>query len=265
MINHRFIAVPIATVATLLLFITGCGTAAYEERLMATQKRLAQTAKFLVLYDMPVPIADDRVFVRIPKIFTQTPISDANAIDTMTSKPYTPDRLNPPFLKDGIPGLRVTYEQTMRDVESHQMPVYLYLAATTAAETAKTGKPLTETLREQIAGAFPKETVQWDLLEADTPELDKPKNPWKVLRVAGEQDFKLDVAPLMMPGKFRLYLYEAQGYQVLVGWRAPDTTSSLVNIDELGPLVAGTIEVKGPPPPPPAAPAAPATPEAPKP
>lgn len=220
----------------------GCGTGEYQRRLEARVAQIQQVAQFSVLYDVPLPLPGTTVSVRIPSLFqigfdanTQDPDGGGGLID--------PRRLQPPFVT--LPGFKLTYEIIFTDSNNNnaRRPFYIYMAVATAADAAA-GKPVAEAIREQVATQFP--SAAWEDVSCTSPT--GAVVACKRINVSGPQVFYTGPGQYeSLSGVFQLYLHEAQGQHVLIGWRVPDAVSEKANLDQLARLTAGTIVVAAPP------------------
>jgi hypothetical protein len=135
-----------------------------------------------------------------------------------------------------LPGAKLTYEAFFT-VGTTQSPYYCYLAAGQA--DAELPQKLLDTLKKTFANA-----PAWETVQADGPG--GVQIPWKKIRVAGSMSFDIDpgggtILTQNHAGTFELWLHEANGYSVLVGWRIRDGDNNVVKLLDKAPIAAGTL------------------------
>jgi len=106
--------------------------------------------------------------------------------------------------------------------------------------------PLTDYLVQKLSKAFPDKTFAWEEVQAEMPQGSATKS-WKRLSLETEQPFQFigsasNDSLSKVPGKFELYLYQLDGWNILVGWRAASAIDSKVPLARLAQLAAGTIQ-----------------------
>ncbi len=193
--------------------LSGCGTADYEQLASRRVEEFRGSAPFKTLFG-PTELADTPIRIRVPMIFKNSYMENSAHPDDGAR--ISPDRLQPPFLP--LPGFKVCYE-SMFGVAGKPVPYYCYLAAVPAkpGDADKLADQLMAALKEKF-----KETPDtWELVDAATPTT--KSLPWKKIRVTADQSFRSfdgqKVSPGTLPGIFELWLHDAPGYIVLVGWR----------------------------------------------
>ncbi len=226
----------------------GCGTGAYEARMSETKARLESAPKFRVspkqLYGyIPAgqPMPGEAVNLRIPQVFSQA--YEEGTSDPQTGQPLTPERLFPAGVKP--PGYFRTYEAYGKGEQGLEWPYYFYLAAQRAAQ------PLDQVageLRAALAEKLPATPETWEDVELHS--LEGTPHTWKKLRVEGEMTFERVnpdrvQEPAQAPGVLELYLTERDGYQVLLGWRAPAELEESTLVGDWVRMSAGTVQVEG--------------------
>lgn len=210
----------------------GCGTGGYEKLLRNNTAAISRRAQFNQLYAAQ-QIEGTTLLIRFPQVFKRS--YTAASADPDTGQPLDPRRLQAPFLL--LPGFKLCWE-AFAGPDNARLPYYCYLAAPTAAEIPA-GTTLAETLRSQLASKFP--GAAWEEVSCLSPT--GAAIPWRRLTVSGAQDFYTGGGQYAsLPGRFQLYLYEAQGLYILVGWRVPDSIALTANLDQLAELTAGTLE-----------------------
>jgi hypothetical protein len=228
-------ALPVALVG--LVTCLGCGTRGYEKLVAQRAADFEQRAQFNQLY-ADQQIEGTSISIRFPQVFKRS--YTAASADPDTGQPIDPRRLQPPFLL--LPGFKLCWE-ALGGPDNARLPYYCYLAVPTAAEIPA-GTSLAETLRSELASKFP--GAAWE--DVTCRSLEGALVPWRRLTVSGPQDFHVGGGQYsLLPGRFQLYLHEAQGQYVIVGWRVPDSIALAANLDQLAELTAGTISVAPPP------------------
>ena len=195
-------------------FLSGCGTSDYEQLVKQREDRLRGLAPFKALFG-PTELPDTPIRIRVPMIFTNSYLE--NSAHPEDGARISPDRFQPPFLP--LPGAKVCYESHL--LGAKLLPYYCYLAAVPAqpGDADKLADQLLTKLKEKF-----KETPEaWEAVDAVMPSTKSIQ--WKKIRVTADQPFLVadgqKVAPEILPGIFELWLHDAPGYVVLVGWRAP--------------------------------------------
>lgn len=165
--------------------------------------------------------------------------------------PPADPRAQPPFVK--LPGLSTTYERAIDDASGQFLPVYIYFAALSKAEMK--ADALQAALAQQVSAAVP--GAAWS--DAALPTPNGTTNTFKRLRAEGPQDFvNLQTnAVVKQDGRLDLYLIDAGGHLVLIGWRAPkgqgekwqfpasDAAMGTVVIDQAAPPADGQPALPG--------------------
>ncbi|MGD9644108.1 MAG: hypothetical protein AB7U73_00500 [Pirellulales bacterium] len=151
--------------------------------------------------------------IRVPMAFRESYKPDSGHPDD--NGRIKPERFQPPFLK--LPGLKLCYEGKVADAAGGKVPFYCYLAAVPKGDAEK----IAAQLEEQLKAKFPNTPADWENVDAKTPD-DKAVS-WRKLRVEGEQPFFVEGQPeaKVMPGIFEVWVHKADGYAVMVAWRAP--------------------------------------------
>jgi hypothetical protein len=212
------IARPILVAAS-VLFLSGCGTRAYEERVDKGMASLRTAQQYLGISPGAVEIPGTGFMIRLPKFID----GGAKAYNEQSAEPngqgiVNPERLNPPFLK--IPGLRVCYEVFGFDAETNEsLSVYCYQAVLPAADAVVEGKPIEEWIQTQLAKVFG-DSAQWT--DVKLPTQAGPQVDWRQINVKGMQNFFTQSGAVKpSPGVFELYTKEMDGNRLLIGWRYP--------------------------------------------
>ncbi|HEX3727153.1 MAG TPA: hypothetical protein VHV08_12955 [Pirellulales bacterium] len=224
----------IAVPAALSAVIAGCGTAEYNALVLSRTNNLRTSAPFRVLYG-PTRLPGTPISLRVPLSFRKSYTEDSPHGDD--GPKIRPDRFQPPFLQ--IPGMKICYEGMANVGAAGKIPFTCYLAAVPAkpGDADKLAADLLEKLQQTFKDA-PKE---WQNIDAVAP--DGKAQPWKKVRVVGDQPFPANsgriadgkkVTTEVMPGIFELWLYDAQDYIVLIGWRAPTAADGASSGQEVG-------------------------------
>jgi hypothetical protein len=134
----------------------------------------------------------------------------------------------------------------MPDERGAPLPFFCHIAAQPTNTPAD--MPLAEKIRSEVSKAYqPKEEnspIQWESITCESPELGQSVT-CKRLEAKGEQNFQaLGVLnPNALSGAVQVYLYEGQGWDVVMFWRVPDTLASRVPLSDWAQRTCGTIKV----------------------
>lgn len=184
-------------------------------------------------------LADDRVNLRIPAIFTGIPINEYSMTPEATMP--SPERLYPAGVK--LPGYNRTCEADLQDSEGNKATVSMYLAAKPAPEGTidEEADRLREELSERVTGKID----PWEDVEIETP--DGGILQWQRLRVEGSFEFDLYQSDgqggrQKHAGVIELFYYEGQGFHVIIGYKCVAELEEESKLAELVPLSAGTLK-----------------------
>jgi hypothetical protein len=246
----------------LITTLAGCGTSDYDTQLRTRLDELRAGAPFRVLF-APTSIPDTPIKIRVPQLFPKSYTAASPHPDD--GPKIRADRLNPPFME--LPGLRICYEGKGVDPDRGKLPYYCYICvvASKPGDAEKMAADLLAKLKETF-----KEAPAWENVDVRTPT-DKGMQ-WLKLRVSSEQPFPINRGAngpksANFPGIFELWLYDAQQYIVLVGWRTPEsvqgatTTAEVktaadlfrrasadkIDLSSLPALTAGSLVIETPP------------------
>jgi hypothetical protein len=220
-----------------LFALTGCGTSEYERRLNTGASKAQAESKWNNLYG-PQDLADTPVSVRLPKMFTDSPLVVGVPVG---GKPVD-DRRVKPMLFD-FPGLKLTYETLVEDPQAGKLPCYCHVGAVAGAAGQLSAAVLADL---QNKGPFDQQPT-WSDFQAETS--DGKTIACKKLRVTGQQDFyTLNKAGQeqyqQLPGLLEVYVHEEAGQQVLIAWRMPVSIEGTVALAKWAPVVAGSVSIK---------------------
>ena len=239
--GHCFCLILLTAVAA------GCGTAEYERRVKEYTNAQPVDSVFTDLYDKPSPIPGSTVQLRLPKNLDQAKAFNESSPDPSGTGKIDARRVQPPFMK--LSGLKATYEMLVPGDAGGPLCYYLYLAALAAGEPPAGGAALTDSLQQQLTAAFPAANpkLQWTDVACQTPSA--AKIAWKRIQVSGDQEFSTGNSGQFknVPGTLILYLHEAQGIRVLIGWRVPNSLEQQAKADGLAKVMGGTVEVSAAP------------------
>ncbi|HEV2972847.1 MAG TPA: hypothetical protein VGY55_22965 [Pirellulales bacterium] len=227
----------------LMALSTGCGTGVYAERFDARLVELQRESAFAPLNrlteDMPVNF-------RLPDTLTHAfTLHSADTVDA--SKHVSRARVLPPFLLNGV-GFRESFEGTYLDISQVKTPYYLYIWM----HDAPRPKDGLEIVRNTLAAILGPPESDWTDVAAKTP--DGPEGQtrnWKRIHFKAPQSFEVErnsnLADEVMPGIFELWVYDAKGCDVVLGWRASEDAWDKCKIgdaklQDIPELVAGTIQ-----------------------
>jgi hypothetical protein len=222
------------------LLITGCGTGTYNDRYDHRLAELKVSSKYSVLTHDPTD--DLPVNFRVPKVFEHSyELKSEDPHDR--GKHIAPQILMPPFLINPF-GFRRMYEGSNTDKKPFYLYVWMY-----DAERPKEASGGENAVRNALRAILNDPTADWQAVDADTP--DGQTRKWKHLLLKGDQEFEIERSGSLendrQAGVFDLWLYNAGGWDVMLGWRAPaDVWDNLnvgdVKLKDVPVLVAGTID-----------------------
>jgi hypothetical protein len=231
----------LGTYITVVLACGGCGTGEYGSRVDKNLDSLLVGSMFTNLYDQASPIPETPIQMRLPKLVA----SDARAFNDR-SPGVDPRQLQPPGMK--LPGLKVTYEMQATSDSEGPLNYYLYLGALRPGEAVPGGATLAEAVQKQLAAAFPSAgAAQWTDVDCLRPDFNRIV--WKRIQVDGEQEFGAGAPGQFKktPGNLVLFVHEAEGNRVLVGWRVPASLDKQVKADDLAKSMCGTVDFRAAP------------------
>jgi hypothetical protein len=247
--------------AIALLTIAGCGLSDYESRMAATLAELQEKTRYESLFgpskiDKIVGEAGDEqlvelpVTVRLPKEFGPNDWFRPGSVYRYRNEEVPDDVIYPPFLGE-FPGLNRTAETYAEADERTFLAYYLYLGILESRST-KFEVVLADLYKKTAAKL--KNTTKWQDVECKDEHLVPTK--WKMLEAQGLQDFLNRSEQLSaVPGTFRIYAREDQGYIILLAVRIPNALVDKVSLLGLADAIAGTVRVTAPAPSEPEAPA----------
>ena len=154
-----------------LIAASGCYSGGYDADYRSSLQRYRQEGEFQQLRPTPHVLADQRLALRVPKVFT-----DEDAVgDKNWSKP--------PFLQD-FPGFRVAV-QRIKEVDGVQWPAVLSVGVLTDKESGL------DELKKKILNQVQKEAsfakAAWAAVEGQSGVGGKAS--WSVLKLGGPQPF----------------------------------------------------------------------------
>jgi hypothetical protein len=227
--------------AGFLTLAAGCGTDTYGDKFQTRLSDLQRLSPFASLTHDPTD--DLPVNLRVPTSMT-THVYNLYSADTIDpSKVVARDRVLPPFLqlRDGF---RRTYEGQYQQNGSNSSPYFLYVWMFDAPRPKDGLEKLRDLVRLQLRDA----KANWEPVEVKTP--DGKTLSWQRLQIKADQTFETEhngsASDEKVPGVFELWSFESPGWDVLLGWRAPEEAwdkamSGDSKISELPQVVAGTI------------------------
>jgi hypothetical protein len=229
-----------------LIAPSGCFSGGYDADYQGSLQRYREEGEFQRLRPTPHVLADQRLALRIPKVFTDE--------DDVGDKNWS----KPPFLQD-FPGFRVAV-QGIKEVDGVQWPAVLSVGVLTDKESGL------DDLKKRILNQVQKEAsfakAAWAAVEGQPDAGGKAS--WSVLKLGGPQPFdrvneKIDEKN-NAEGETQIWAAsdpDAKVAAVLV-WRVPQALVAEVPLGELAGLVTRTVEFKALAEPAPAAVPAPA-------
>ena len=98
-----------------------------------------------------------------------------------------------------------------------------------------------------LSGKFPSSKLVWEDVQCRTPE--RTSVCWQRLEADGPQEFQYFEPPNQesfrtLPGHMEVWARYYGDYLVLIVWRMPDSLRAAVEVGRLGPLVAGTVNMR---------------------
>jgi hypothetical protein len=224
-----------------LLVASGCLSGSYDEDFRGSLQRYRQDGEFQRLQPTPHVLADQRVSLRVPKLFqAEDPVGDK-------------ERSKPPFLQD-FPGFRMAFESLL-PADGGQFPVVLSVGALTDKESGL------DDLKKRILNQVQKEASfakqAWATVEG-MPDVGG-KLAWSVLKLGGPQPFDRVNNGINerknTEGETQVWVASDPDTKVaaVLVWRVPQELAPTVPLGELAALVARTVEFKAPAEPAPAA------------
>lgn len=239
--------VPLAAIG--LLTASGCLSGSYDEDFRGSLQRYRQDGEFQRLHREPKALAENRLLLRVPKLFTDE--------DATGEK----ERSKPPFLQD-FPGFCAAY-QALLSAEGVQLPAVLSVGALVDKESGL------DELKKRILNQVQKESsfakAAWAAVDGQPPA--GGRTPWSVLKLDGQQPFDRVnngiTETQSTEGETQIWVASDPDTKVaaVLVWRVPKELAANVPLNELAGLVARTVEFKTPGEPAEPAPAA-AAPEA---
>jgi hypothetical protein len=244
----------------LICVATGCGVAAYEERMNSTVEGYKRTAKFNQL-SPPIKLAGGNVSIRIPLKFGKPYKVGETGIEAAQN-------VTPLFLK--LPGANLGYVDTAKD--GNKVTDYHCYVAVIETPPVVTGQPkLGDLILADLNKAFPKANppLAWQgPVKCDTDEGDPTPLEWYTITAAADdlgynRKENDQISFEKIKGTFELWLLERADYTVLIGWNVPVAIDGAINFDTTkyppgvnGPpllrnvvskLMAGTVKIYTPP------------------
>jgi hypothetical protein len=220
--------------AIALLAASGCLSSGYDEDFRGSLQRYRQESEFQRLHREPKALADNRLLLRVPKLFTDE--------DATGDK----ERSKPPFLKD-FPGFCVAY-QALLSVDGVQVPAVLSVGAPIDKESSL------DELKKRILSQVQKEPAftkaAWAAVDGQPAA--GGKAPWSVLKLAGAQPFDRVNNGIgekqNTEGETQIWVASDPDTKVaaVLVWRVPRDLDPTVPLEELAGLVASTVEFKAP-------------------
>lgn len=237
-----------ALAAGFLLAAGGCFSGSYDAAHTQSLSRYRDAGDLQRLHPEPKSLADGRLRLRVPKLFTK----EQNA--------------QPPIL-DGLPGFCVTVQELLDAGDGAKMPATLsiWAAVDEAGGLDDMKKQILTKIQAQKDPAFA--NPSWSTV-------DEPRggpSSWAVMTLQGQQPFDRLAAgeqaakeTKSTDGTTRIWVAADPASKVctVLMWRVPRELAG--QVDDFVPLVARTVEMKAAEQPADAAPAAPAADAAPK-
>lgn len=238
-----------ALAAACMLAIPGCLPGGYDTAYNASLDRYREAGDLQRLHPEPKRLAGDRLLVRVPKLFTKE------------------GQDKPPFLDD-LPGFGVTMEEVLpAGGTGEKMPASLSIWAPVedASGIEDVKKRILAKIQAQKDPAFA--NASWNTVDVPRGE----PSSWAVMNLQGQQPFDRFGAgekgvreTKSTPGTTKIWVAADQASKVctVLMWRVPEELAAAVPVEELGTLVARTVQMKPAEQPPAAAPDAAAAPPA---
>lgn len=207
----------------------GCGTGEYEKRLQQRVATMGQESAFAD-FGVPVPLPDSTLTVSMPKEFQ------------LAAAGGDPKRVKIPFAE--FPEWKATYEGGIEDAAKGKQHYYCYLGV--AAGDNDPGAAL----HTRVSAAMPANTTAPADVQVPTPS--GKKETWRKFRSTGKQAFWYTEANGQgrladMDGLLEVWSRKVPEGNcfVMIVWRVPTVNGKdFVNLDQKGPLMAGSVAVK---------------------
>ena len=210
-------------IVALAVCVSGCGTAEYESRLEATAGALmraeteartkAQRAQLYAGFYGAGDIPGTTIKIRVPKAFNES-------FNDLPLEGFT------------IPDLRVAYRGKAEDGTG---PWTLHIFSSPVPNPGDDRK-LADLLKQQVAAAVKGSTPEWQEQKCPIPE--GGEMPWQVIEAKGEQTLEGSA----QAADVRVYMHVANGQAVVLVWDMAEGFVNVSNVDQLAPLVAGSVE-----------------------
>ncbi len=209
------------------VWIAGCGTGAYRERMQKRLEQLRQGGAGQEELSDPIQIPNKPLEIRLLKAFV-TELSPTDGSKHLA-------RRTPPF---PLPGLLRTWEAHL-DQGGQKMPYYVYVGLVETSQNPQ------ETIRERIHQEWPDAKVEWK----DFP--DAQQRAWKRCQVLlADLDWvPLDPAGKEAPvqkqtGRMDIFLLQEGNHWIIVACRAPETLASPLRRDDLYRVWLANLRIK---------------------
>lgn len=226
----------------------GCGTAAYEAKLDGAVKQIKLDNQFVGLDVSETLVAGikneqgigAKVSLRKPSFFDGPAFTEGAADPRNPVEPLPAERVKPPVLPN-FPGFRFSYEIFNTTLNRPPNATHIYFGV----QPSEAG--VSERIANELQAAVPDAAPPaWSNVPATTPTGGSVM--WRTLSINKPQPFWRagDTTPVERPGLFQIWMYEQQGFQVLVGLRTTMTDDELNELRRNVVAALGTVRVVTP-------------------
>jgi len=225
-------------VAVLMGACLGCGTREYERRLKDRGKQLEQGSAFAQMH-AATTLPGTSIQVQVPQAFDAAPLREGSE----------PERFRPPLPEHStfVTKLKLTYEGAIADAEGGRMSFYCHLIVTDVASFSN--RPPPETLAQELRNTFSDSVGAPQSVECQTPA--GLNSAWYKVSGTDTQKFRYVKADGQTEyretnGIMEFYARQEGDLIIVILWRVPTHLKGkdYANLDEWGPLTAGSVTVK---------------------
>ncbi len=227
--------------------VSGCSSGGYDKDYAASLAKYETAAEFSKLHSSAIPLADGRVLVRVPKVFTK-----------QLDGKEDPNHSTPPFLRE-CPGFAVAFELLLDApaIPNAKLPAVLSLGAVDV--TVRTREDIEADILKQVLDDQDKSFAKAEWTHRDVIDPKGESHKWNVLTLNGPQLFRFlvvsDPTEKRLEGLCEIWVSAdpQQAFCMLLIWRLPQEIADKLSIAELAALSARAVEVEAsaePPPPP---------------
>ena len=218
--------------------VSGCSSGGYDKDYAASRTKYETAAEFAKLHSRATPLADGRVLVRVPKVFTK-----------QLDGKEDPNHSTPPFLKE-CPGFAVAFELLLDApaIPNAKLPAVLSLGAVDV--TVRTREDIETDILKQVLDDEDKSFAKAEWTHRDVTDLEGELHKWNVLTLNGPQLFRFlvvsDPTEKRLDGRCEIWVSAdpQQAFCTLLIWRLPAEVAAQLPIAELAALSARAVEIE---------------------